>query len=317
MPEVTVTRTDVSEARERLATARFLIVDVELPEEAPADDEGVARQLGLEADGLDWFGRKDEPARADFLGEKAGFVVPVIHDDRVAYIHALVTEQFLVTVHRGQAGLASNISAQLRHERPPDVVAVLFLLLQEALATFRRAAVQDLLLTEELEDDMFQKRRPEQVYRLAKLRRRSALLHHSLLPYLQVVDEVFTRRMLNPNFPEERQRLAQEFQHAARLVLAHIESLQDASRRAFASYSSLAAGEQNGVINRLAIVSTIFLPLTFLSGFFGMNFTYLTDELESKVVFWLLAVGLQVAVLFVAFYVLHRTRIWRRLRDED
>ncbi|MER7197831.1 cation transporter [Streptomyces sp. CB01635] len=317
MPEVTVTRTDMAEARERLAAARFLIVDVELPEEAPADGESVARQLGLEADDLDWFGRKDEPARVDFLGHKAGFVVPVIHDDQVAYIHALVTEQFLVTVHHGQAGLASNISAQLRHERPPDIVAVLFLLLQEALATFRRAAVHDLLLVEELEDDMFQERRPEQVYRLSMLRRRSALLHHSLLPYLQVVDEVFTRRMLNPSFPEERQRLAQEFSHAARLVLANIESLQDASRRAFSSYSSLAAGEQNGVINRLAIVSTIFLPLTFLSGFFGMNFTYLTDELESKVVFWLLAVGLQVAVLFVAFYVLHRTRIWRRLRDED
>jgi magnesium transporter len=317
MPEATVTRTDMAEARERLAEARFLLVDVELPEEAPADGEGVARQLGLEADDLAWFGRKDEPARADFLGHKAGFVVPVIHDDQVAYIHALVTEQFLVTVHHGHVGLASNISAQLRHERPPDAVAALFLLLQEALATFRRAAVQDLLLVEELEDDMFQERRPEQVYRLSKLRRRSALLHHSLLPYLQVVDEVFTRRMLNPSFPEERQRLAQEFQHAARLVLANIESLQDASRRAFASYSSLAAGEQNGVINRLAIVSTIFLPLSFLTGFFGMNFTYLTDELESKVVFWLLAVGLEVAVLFIAFYVLHRTRIWRRLRDED
>jgi magnesium transporter len=317
MPEATVTRTDMAEARERLAEARFLLVDVELPEEAPADGESVARQLGLGADDLAWLGRKDEPARADFLGDRAGFVVPVVHDDRVEYIHALVTEQFLVTVHRGHAGLASNISAQLRHERPPDVVAALFLLLQEALATFRRAAVQDLLLVEELEDDMFQERRPEQVYRLSKLRRRSALLHHSLLPYLQVVDEVFTRRMLNPSFPEERQRLAQEFQHAARLVLANIESLQDASRRAFASYSSLAAGEQNGVINRLAIVSTIFLPLSFLTGFFGMNFTYLTDELESKVVFWLLAVGLEVAVLFIAFYVLHRTRIWRRLRDED
>ncbi|RFC74914.1 cation transporter [Streptomyces sp. AcE210] len=317
MPDATVTRTDVTEARERLAAARFLIVDIELPEEAPADGESVARQLGLEGEDLAWFGRKDEPARADFLGEKAGFVMPVVHDDQVAYIHALVTEQFLVTVHHGQAGLASSMSAQLRHERPPDVVAALFLLLQEALATFRRAAVQGLLLTEELEDDMFQQRRPEQVYRLSMLRRRSALLHHSLLPYLEVVDEVFTRRMMNPSFPEGRQRLALEFQHAARLVLTNIESLQDASRRAFATYSSLATGEQNGVINRLAIVSTIFLPLTFLSGFFGMNFTYLTDELESKVVFWLLAVGLQVVVLFAAFYVLHRTRIWRRLRDED
>ncbi|MFE4954791.1 CorA family divalent cation transporter [Streptomyces sp. NPDC056653] len=76
------------------------------------------------------------------------------------------------------------------------------------------------------------------------------------------------------------------------------------------------SGEQNGVINRLAIVSTIFLPLTFLTGFFGMNFTYMTDELESTTVFWLLAVGLQAIVLFIALYVLHRTRLWRKLRDD-
>lgn len=71
------------------------------------------------------------------------------------------------------------------------------------------------------------------------------------------------------------------------------------------------------MINRLAIVSTIFLPLTFLTGFFGMNFTYLTDELESRDVFWLLAVGLQAVFLLIALYALHRTRIWRRLRDDN
>lgn len=71
------------------------------------------------------------------------------------------------------------------------------------------------------------------------------------------------------------------------------------------------------MINRLAIVSTIFLPLTFLTGFFGMNFTYLTDELESRDIFWLLAVGLQAVFLLVALYALHRTRIWRRLRDDS
>ena len=61
----------------------------------------------------------------------------------------------------------------------------------------------------------------------------------------------------------------------------------------------------------------VFLPLSFLTGFFGMNFAFLTDELESRAVFWLLAIGLQICVLGGAFYVLHRTRIWRRLRDED
>jgi magnesium transporter len=223
----------------------------------------------------------------------------------------------MATVHRGQGDLARTFTKGLLHERPPDTVAVLFLLLGEALGTFRRAAVQALLETEEVEDGMFEERRPEQVYRLAHLRRHSALLHHFLRPFLEVTDEVLTRRMMSPDFPQERQRLAREFQTSGRLVLADIESLQEATRRAFASYSSLVAGEQNGVINRLAIVSVVFLPLSFLTGFFGMNFTFLTDKLESRDEFWLLAVGLQAFVLVVSLYVLHRTRIWRRLREDD
>jgi magnesium transporter len=122
---------------------------------------------------------------------------------------------------------------------------------------------------------------------------------------------------MSRDFPAERQRPAREFQHAGRTVLTAIEALQDAVRRALAGYSALVAGEQNGVINRLAIVSVIFLPLSFLTGFFGMNFTFLTDKLESRDEFWLLAVGLQVLVLFGSLYVLHRTRIWRSLREDD
>ncbi|WP_053677195.1 CorA family divalent cation transporter [Streptomyces sp. XY66] len=170
---------------------------------------------------------------------------------------------------------------------------------------------------EDLENEMFRQRQPEQVYRLARLRRTAALLHHTLLPYHRVTEETVTRRMMSGSVPEERQRLVREYQRTAGLVLTDIESLQEAARRAFSSYSSLVSADQNGVINRLAIVSTIFLPLTFLTGFFGMNFTYLTDEMEGEAVFWLLAVGLQVAFLVIALYTLHRTGLWRRLRDED
>ncbi|MFJ3233859.1 CorA family divalent cation transporter [Streptomyces sp. NPDC086787] len=320
MPEGIVTRTTMTEAREQLATSGFLHVDIELPD-LPDDDPPSTRlltdQLGLENAYLTWFGRAGEPARADFLGDRAAFVVPVAEGVRVRHFHALATERHLITVHHGTLGLLNGFVSRLPVERPSDVVAMLFLLLQEALGTFRRVAVSDLLLVEELEDDMFEQRDPGQVYRLAQLRRRAALLHHSLLPYLQATDEVVSRRLLSREFPQERQRLARQFQQTGRLVLSDIESLQDAARRAFASYASLVSGEQNGVINRLAIVSVIFLPLSFLTGFFGMNFTYMTDELESKVVFWLLAVGLQAAVVFIAVYVLHRTRIWRRLRDDD
>ncbi|MGW5104338.1 CorA family divalent cation transporter [Streptomyces sp. NPDC004100] len=317
MPEATVTRADVAEARERLARDRFVLVDIELPEGERPEEWSVAERLGLDAEGLDWFGRADEPPRAEYLGDKAGLVVPLVRGEGIALVHVLVTDRFLATVHRGKAGLATPMGRALTHERPSDAVAVLFLLLGEALGTFRRAAVEALLETEELEDDMFEERLPEQVRQLAQLRRRSALLHHYLRPFLELTDEILTRRMMSPTFPEQRQRLAREFQTSGRLVLAEIESLQEATRRAFASYSSLVAGEQNGVINRLAIVSVVFLPLSFLTGFFGMNFTFLTDKLESRDEFWLFAIGLQILVLVLSLYVLHRTRIWRRLREGD
>jgi magnesium transporter len=50
----------------------------------------------------------------------------------------------------------------------------------------------------------------------------------------------------------------------------------------------------NETIYLLTVVATIFLPLTFFTGFFGMNFKWLTDRIETSLAFWLLGVGLLV-----------------------
>ncbi|MFK0259675.1 CorA family divalent cation transporter [Streptomyces sp. NPDC090445] len=317
MPDGVMTRIRPAEVRERLATSPFLLVDVELPEETAPDEQPLVHLLGLDAAKLGWLGREGEAARAEFLGDSAAFVLPAVEEGRIVHVHAVVTETYLVTAHRGAVGLLASLTARFPHERPPDAVGMLFLLLDEGLETYRRSAIQALLDVEDLEDEMFRRRQPEQLYRLARMRRTAALLHHTLLPYHQVTEEAFTRRMMSGSFPEARQRLAHEFQRSANLTLTAIESLQEAARRAFASYASLVSGDQNGVINRLAIVSTIFLPLTFVTGFFGMNFEYLTNELKSRAIFWLLAVGLQVVFLAAALLVLHRTGLWRRLQDEE
>jgi magnesium transporter len=39
------------------------------------------------------------------------------------------------------------------------------------------------------------------------------------------------------------------------------------------------------------VVATIFLSLTFLTGFFGMNFGWMVDRIHSQLAFWLLGVG--------------------------
>jgi magnesium transporter len=44
---------------------------------------------------------------------------------------------------------------------------------------------------------------------------------------------------------------------------------------------------QNESVKQLTVVSTIFLPLTFITGFFGMNFAWLVGHTQS---FWAFAV---------------------------
>ncbi|MFD7626745.1 CorA family divalent cation transporter [Streptomyces sp. NPDC059851] len=234
MPDGAMTRARPSEARELLNTFPFLLVDVELPERSPPDEQALVHLFGLDVAAFGWLGREGEISRAEFLGDSAGFVLPAVETGRVVHVHAVVTETYLVTVHRGATGLLASLTARFPHERPPDAVAVLFLPLDEALETYRRTAVRALLNVEDLEDEVFRQRRPQQGYRLSRLRRNAALLYRTLLPYTQVMEETVTRRMMSAGFPEARQRLVREYQRTAKSTLTNIESLQEAARRAFA-----------------------------------------------------------------------------------
>ena len=69
------------------------------------------------------------------------------------------------------------------------------------------------------------------------------------------------------------------------------------------------ANDQNDVMKRLAVLATVFLPLTFLTGFFGQNFLYLTQNVEiPEWTFWALGVGLEIAAAIALFVLIQRRR---------
>jgi len=59
---------------------------------------------------------------------------------------------------------------------------------------------------------------------------------------------------------------------------------------------------QNEVSKQLTIIATIFLPLTYITGFFGQNFGWMVNNVVSPQIFWGLGVGSQVATVIVLFW---------------
>jgi magnesium transporter len=65
---------------------------------------------------------------------------------------------------------------------------------------------------------------------------------------------------------------------------------------------------------KLTVIATIFLPLTFLTGFFGMNFGWMVDHIDSAVAFWLLGVGLMTGPLLLVLALLRGGEVAERLQ---
>jgi Mg2+ and Co2+ transporter CorA len=66
---------------------------------------------------------------------------------------------------------------------------------------------------------------------------------------------------------------------------------------------------QSQVMNRLTIISAVFLPMTFLTGYLGMNMQWMVHHIKSLEAYLFLGVGSFVAMLATTL-LLFKSRGW-------
>ena len=176
-----------------------------------------------------------------------------------------------------------------------DVIVDNYFLVLEKVADSIEAIEEELMRTPS-------QRTLAEIYRL---KRELLFIHKAIWPLREVVSSMLRRESL---LVQEQTRiyLRDMYDHTVQ-VIETLETLRDMLSGMLDIYLSSVSNRLNAIMKVLTIIATIFMPLTFLAGLYGMNFKHM-PELESP---WgYPAVLLLMVVITVGMLVFFRRKRW-------
>jgi len=224
-------------------------------------------------------------------------------------------EHFMVTIRREPGYPLDEIFKRLVAH--PDRCRqgagfLLYTILDEVVDGYIPVAQHFLDRVESLEDVLFQTKADKPIPRFVlpeifKQKKQAQQFRRAVIPMRDVLNQIIRDDI--DLFPEpDMEYFRDVYDHAVR-VIDEIDSARDLVNSALEIQLSVTANRQNEVAKQLTIIATIFLPLSFLTGFFGQNFSWLVLHITGPGAFVLLGLGSElVAILILLFF--FRVRGW-------
>jgi magnesium transporter len=128
---------------------------------------------------------------------------------------------------------------------------------------------------EEVEEDLLLGPGESTLTQLYNLKRDTVVLRRSIWPLREVVHKL-ERDDMKLIKKETRLYLRDVYDHTIRIIET-IENFRDMLSSMVDLYQSTLSNRMNVVMKVLTIISTIFIPLTFIAGIYGMNFEYMPE----------------------------------------
>lgn len=123
---------------------------------------------------------------------------------------------------------------------------------------------------DQIEDQVFDKPRRDILEQIFALKRLLLTMRRILLPQREVLNKL-ARDDFRVIDPRDRVFFRDIYDHLVRLHDLN-ESLRDLVSGALDTYLSVTNNRMNEIMKVLTIITTFFMPITFITGFFGMNF---------------------------------------------
>jgi Mg2+ and Co2+ transporter CorA len=214
-------------------------------------------------------------------------------------VHILFTQSWLLSVHEGVGSAMDRARSiyksfvQMMDKRHFMGLIIVLTELMESFDPLLERLDESLYA---LEEQIIEAPREAQIEQLGRLRKQLWGLHRLWEPQEEAAKDLSVAAKGLTGMSEYSEQILDYAEHIADLV-DRINDLRQRATEAMESYGSSVSNKQSQIINRLTIISAIFLPLTFLTGFFGMNFQWMTDRQKSMASFFLLGIGLFLVIL--------------------
>jgi magnesium transporter len=194
-------------------------------------------------------------------------------------ISLLVLKGFIFTFREQIDGLFDPVVRRLRESKGRfrsfgfdylayallDVVVDQFFLFQDAMD----------LVFEELEDELMSNPTPETLKSIQRIKREMIFLRRGVTPLREMLSELL--RSESPLIQERTKLYLRDvYDHAIRVTEA-MESYRDLIAGMLDIYLSSVSNKLNETMKVLTVFSTIFIPLTFITGIYGMNFDFMPE----------------------------------------
>ncbi|HEY3398574.1 MAG TPA: magnesium/cobalt transporter CorA [Armatimonadota bacterium] len=260
-------------------------------------DESVIRRLGdlFHIDPLALADVVNTPQRpkAEIAEAQAfivihGVIVPEEEQERVRphQLSLFLGKNYVLTFQQGSVDALEPVRRRLRSPACPvrhcGTDYLMYSIMDTVIDAYFPLLERLGEVMEAVEEEAVGDPRPPIMQRIYALRRAILTMRRSVWPQRQVVSELI--RDGAPLVSEEVAHLLRDSEDHLIEIIEVLDTYQDITSELMNAYLSSVANRTNEIMKVLTIIATIFIPLTFIVGVYGMNFQ--TEPPPSRVLPW-------------------------------
>ena len=232
---------------------------------------------------------------------------------RTSELHIFFMPNCVVTVHHGDCPALADVYGRIDRRRTIGdatlQVTLLYTIVDSLVDTFFPVLSHFDDRIDELEDAILRQPTEAQLGVVFDMKRSLINMRKVVTPQRDMFAALASGVVQLPGSTEEGARYFRDlYDHLIRIADV-VDSYRDLLSGVMDTHVSTVSNRLNVVMKQLTIIATIFLPLSYLTGFFGQNFSFLVGHITGRIPFFIFGLGLEMVAALILLY-FFRKRGW-------